>query len=655
MTAEVAAAPATHEGASCVRLRPGRSDEPLFLLPGAGGDPAELAAMVAALTGPQEVYAITPTVRPDASMELLAPEVIEAIRQVQPAGPYRLGGYSFGALLALETAQQLADSGETIAALFLIEAVYDERYWPRSLWLKALARRTGWQLGRIVRMRPTKAAGELARRASRLLQRFARRKADATENVGMSGDTDAERWAYAALGAYRPRFYSGSLTLIASSADRHFGCDTVRLWSGYADQLAIQRVDGDHLTVMHDPVSAAAVAGIVDHGLSVGRKDWAGVRPQPGFERPMILTTMRWYAVARLAHALIEAGFSVSACRPGGHLLAVIDGLSGDYRLNRLWRKRSLLAAIRRARPDLLLPDDERALALLRQLHTTVKDPEIAELIARSVGNVVDWPSITSRTGLATVARSLDITAPATEVVASAEALNRQAKEITVLKTDGSWGGRGVAVVSPGSDLRRAWRTMSSPPGLPRAVKRMVVNLEAGALGAWLRRVHPIVNAQEYVAGREAIATVACLRGEVLALVCLEVVRVSEPKGPAAVVRIIEHPGMATAARRLAARFGLSGFCGFDFIIDDRGEAHLLEMNPRVTPTCHLLVEGDYQRARTLALFPAEPVPDTATEIDVPPRAPNLLRRGEETAARRHRPVARITRHLKRKVLTPRY
>ena len=49
---------------------------------------------------------------------------------------------------------------------------------------------------------------------------------------------------------------------------------------------------------------------------------------------------------------------------------------------------------------------------------------------------------------------------------------------------------------------------------------------------------------------------------------------------------------MAETARQLIRRFGLSGFCGFDFILTDDGDAHLLEINPRVTPTCHLLVEG---------------------------------------------------------------
>jgi thioesterase domain-containing protein len=633
-------------------LRAGLADDTLFLVPGVEGVLDELAPMVSAFSGPQEVYAVTPVLDEAVGMDQMAVVVIAAIRRVQPAGPYRLGGYSFGALLALEMAQQLRASGETVESLFLIEAVYDERYWPRGLWLRALVRRTGWQLGRIVRMRPARALGELRHRGVRLVQRLVRRKAGAADTLASESSGMAAHF-YAAIGSYRPRHYDGVMTLIASSVDRHFGCDTVRLWTGYADRLVVQRVDGDHLTVMHEPKSAAAVAGLIDHRLALAREGWIGVRPRPGFERPMILTTMRWFAVARLAHTMIEAGFAVSACRPRRHVLELVEGLTGDYRLNRLWRSRSLVAAIKRAQPDIILPDDERALALLRRVHKSA-DPQMADLIARSLGRRDAWPAITSRTGLASEAYTMNVAAPDTGVIADVDALKAWVDEHglpMVLKTDGSWGGRGVAVIRDRAQLREAWRTMSSPPSLPRAVKRMLVNLETGSFAAWLRRSRPVVNAQEFVEGCEAIATVACVEGTVQALVCLEVIQASEPKGPAAVVRIIDHPAMAEAAQRLVSRFGLTGFCGFDFILTDTGEAQLLELNPRVTPTCHLLVDGDVERHRTITLFPGA---DDGF-LDLPVRAPSLLRRGELLAARQHGTVARTVRRFKPKVGASRY
>ena len=69
------------------------------------------------------------------------------------------------------------------------------------------------------------------------------------------------------MSSYRPRHYAGEITLIASSTDRYFGCDTTQTWEGCADSLVVQRVEGDHLTVMHDPASAAEVARVIDYRL----------------------------------------------------------------------------------------------------------------------------------------------------------------------------------------------------------------------------------------------------------------------------------------------------------------------------------------------------------------------------------------------------
>ncbi|HSE18766.1 MAG TPA: amino acid adenylation domain-containing protein [Pyrinomonadaceae bacterium] len=54
-------------------------------------------------------------------IEAMAGEYIKAIRSVQPAGPYFLGGWSMGGVIAFEMAQQLQAEGETIGLLALID------------------------------------------------------------------------------------------------------------------------------------------------------------------------------------------------------------------------------------------------------------------------------------------------------------------------------------------------------------------------------------------------------------------------------------------------------------------------------------------------------------------------------------------------------
>jgi thioesterase domain-containing protein len=58
-----------------------------------------------------------------AEVEPLAAGHLEAIRAVQPAGPYTLGGWSFGGLVAFEMALRLRAEGHDVGVLALLDAV----------------------------------------------------------------------------------------------------------------------------------------------------------------------------------------------------------------------------------------------------------------------------------------------------------------------------------------------------------------------------------------------------------------------------------------------------------------------------------------------------------------------------------------------------
>jgi thioesterase domain-containing protein len=61
------------------------------------------------------------------SVPELAGEYVEIIRRQQPRGPYRLGGISFGGIVAYEVAQQLVASGAQVEFVGLIDAILPER------------------------------------------------------------------------------------------------------------------------------------------------------------------------------------------------------------------------------------------------------------------------------------------------------------------------------------------------------------------------------------------------------------------------------------------------------------------------------------------------------------------------------------------------
>jgi predicted ATP-grasp superfamily ATP-dependent carboligase len=76
---------------------------------------------------------------------------------------------------------------------------------------------------------------------------------------------------------------------------------------------------------------------------------------------------------------------------------------------------------------------------------------------------------------------------------------------------------------------------------------------------------------------------------------------------------VVDHHEMMSAAERIAHRLHLSGFFGLDFVIENNtGAAYLIEMNPRVTPQCHLrLGKGRDMVAALMAHFSEQPVLET--------------------------------------------
>jgi amino acid adenylation domain-containing protein len=60
---------------------------------------------------------------PFTRIEDMAAHYIEALRKVQPEGPYFLGGWSFGGLVAFEMAQQLLSSGHQVALLAILDTL----------------------------------------------------------------------------------------------------------------------------------------------------------------------------------------------------------------------------------------------------------------------------------------------------------------------------------------------------------------------------------------------------------------------------------------------------------------------------------------------------------------------------------------------------
>jgi len=94
---------------------------PLFMVHGSGGRALFLHDLARHLAAVQPVYGIEAAANgPPLDRSALCDQYLAAIRSIQPTGPYRLGGYSGGALIAFELAARL---GDQVDMLLMIDPV----------------------------------------------------------------------------------------------------------------------------------------------------------------------------------------------------------------------------------------------------------------------------------------------------------------------------------------------------------------------------------------------------------------------------------------------------------------------------------------------------------------------------------------------------
>jgi hypothetical protein len=250
-----------------------------------------------------------------------------------------------------------------------------------------------------------------------------------------------------------------------------------------------------------------------------------------------------------------------------------------------------------KTKPDVVIPSCDRGVAHLHELYARSVSGgdvgwEVADLIERSLGPPASYSIVSSRYELLALAREEGVRVPSISRVNSKEELESWQTQETfpwVLKVDGTWGGCGVRIVRSSKEADQSFTQLARMSRCVRAIKRLVVNRDSFWLRPWWNQSKRDITAQSYIGGRPANCTVFCWKGHVLAVIGVEVVYSEGPTGPASVIRVIDNADMVSAACKIASRLSLSGFFGLDFMIEDGSNAvYLIEMNPRLTPPCHI-------------------------------------------------------------------
>jgi myxalamid-type polyketide synthase MxaB len=107
-------------------LRSEGARPPLVLLPALGGDVSCYSDLVQQLGDDQSVYAFRPRgvdqdLPPHRTIGEMISDYLAALREIQPTGPYYLGGWSTGGIFAFALAEALEQGGEEVALVALFD------------------------------------------------------------------------------------------------------------------------------------------------------------------------------------------------------------------------------------------------------------------------------------------------------------------------------------------------------------------------------------------------------------------------------------------------------------------------------------------------------------------------------------------------------
>jgi len=250
--------PTTPRVPPLVQLKSGSGQPPVFIAHGLGGSVMDFYQIVKHIQTPRAIHGmqakgIDGVEEPFDRIEDMARYSLDAVRQLQPHGPYFLIGFSLGGLVTLEMAQQLIAEGETIGLLAMLDSYPHVSQLTRGQRARLSTRQT-W------------------RRVARKLQWLGVSPPYQT-TVEVSPSPALQHFrdiSYLALERYQPRFYPGKINFVRAAIPTDFPADPVAVWSNLAQELELNTVPGDHLGIMttHFESLASVISGYLREATS---------------------------------------------------------------------------------------------------------------------------------------------------------------------------------------------------------------------------------------------------------------------------------------------------------------------------------------------------------------------------------------------------
>ncbi len=231
----------------------------MFLAHGLGGTSMDFYQLVKYIQTDRSIYGLQAkgadgVDEPFDRIEDLAQFHLDAIKELQPHGPYFLVGFSLGGLVTLEIAQRLKEQGEEIALLALLESYPHSRFLSLKERARLGIRLTTRRASTVGRLPIRDAISYIFRPSERGF--YASRNANGNPNISQPGASfapalqRARDCGYTAVARYRPSFYGGSIKFVRAEIITNFHKDPAAVWSRLAANLEVATVAGDHVGIL---------------------------------------------------------------------------------------------------------------------------------------------------------------------------------------------------------------------------------------------------------------------------------------------------------------------------------------------------------------------------------------------------------------------
>ena len=251
-----------------IPLKAGVEWPPVFIAAGMGGDPLHCFQLARHMQSEHPILTLQARgldgkEEPFDRIEDIAQYFIDAIKELQPHGPYLLIGGSLGGLVTLEMAQRLIANGEKVALLAMLGAYPHFRFLSMGQRIRLVTRRVNHHASTVMQLPMHEVFSYVVRRAKRRLHvaRIHGELYPPPEGIVLTAAMQRLRDSdHLALTRYRPRFYDGRIRFVEAASSIYLPDDPAAVWARLAREFEVETVPGDHNGIIRTHfVSLAAV------------------------------------------------------------------------------------------------------------------------------------------------------------------------------------------------------------------------------------------------------------------------------------------------------------------------------------------------------------------------------------------------------------